>query len=126
MKPARGLVLVRRVETDETIPGGRIILTQNERENMAAYQCEVVAVGSPERCEKPKKCNVKRHLEWFRMPVGGTMPRDCVYKASLHEHNLKAGDWVLIRPRSLTQPNSEKKEYLVRQSDVMAVFRSEG
>ncbi len=55
MRVARGLVLVKPVQTEETVAGGAIVLPSAVREGIAAYQCEVVAVGPPEICED-KKC----------------------------------------------------------------------
>jgi hypothetical protein len=114
LKPARGLVLVELAQTEETIPGGRILLTQNEREKMAAYQMQVIAVGQAAICENPKRCD-RSHAEFTHR--SGKLER-----AHMIPEALKPNAWVLIRPRSLIDAGTETKRYLVRQDDILAAF----
>lgn len=117
MIPARGNLLVRPVETEEVMPGGRIILTQNAREDMAAHQMEIVGVGLAEVCEDRDECDRRNHLKLHGMPNK--------YWHSVDER-LKPGAWCYIRPRSLIDAcHPTKKLYFIKQSDVMAVFREE-
>jgi hypothetical protein len=115
MIPARGLVLVELAQTEETIPGGRILLTQNEREKMAAYQMQVIAVGQPAICEHPKTCD-RTHAA-------------LTHRNGKLEHIiatvLKPNAWVLIRPRSLIDAGTETNRYLVRQDDILAAFTND-
>ena len=50
--PARGLALVHPIETEETMPGGRIVVPAGARERLVAQQAEIVAIGEPEICEE--------------------------------------------------------------------------
>ena len=46
LKPLRGRVLCQPVLTEETLPGGVIVLTDDRRAQMTSQQAEVVAVGA--------------------------------------------------------------------------------
>jgi hypothetical protein len=109
--PARGKVLVRPIETDEAMPGARVVLLAETRERLTAWQVEVVAVGEWAWCDD-EDCQRIRHA-WDRES-----------DRWMHEHDVVAGDWVLIRPRSaLAGPDSLSDEWIVGQDDLWAIFR---
>lgn len=115
--PARGLCLVRAAVTEETIPGGRILLPQSVREDMAAYQFEVLAVGLDAYCEDWDDCE-RPH---FPMPVHRGEPMRIHPKP----HNLIPGAWVVVKHRSLAPSDDPHgKTFYVRQDDVLAVLRA--
>lgn len=115
MIPARGLVLVRPVETEEALGGGKILLPKATREAMAAYQLTIVAVGAGSICEKPRKCD-RRHVEFT--PLRKTPE----YYHPVPEL-LTEGAWVIVRPRSLTDASHDTERlFFVRQEDVLGVF----
>lgn len=108
--PARGTVLLRKPQTEESLPGGSIIIPQEARERLAANQMQVVSIGEPEICAWPEDCSEFAHtflsLKEVVHPID---PR------------IIPGAWVIIRPRSLVElPDGQ---YLVRQSEVYGVFR---
>lgn len=142
IRPARGVVLVRKAETEETMPGGKIIIPQDSREKIASYQVEIVAVGAPERCEN-KYCGRDHSYPGFAPLL--------VSKASRHEvpsrpgdivgvdavtewvgerlhilpENVRPGAWALVRPRSFVDASHPTESlYYVRQVDVLGVFRT--
>lgn len=101
MRPARGRVLVRRVETEETLPGGRIVLPETVREGMTGQQVEVVAVGLWPECSDG----------------------DCgrLHEDGQHPCRIDAGAWAVVAPRSLVATD-EAGVYVVAQDDVLAVI----
>lgn len=127
MRPARGKVLVKRVETEETLPGGRIIFTDAAREAWAQWQIEVIAIGEPPWCQEPKG--------------------DCLRPGAVHQHTRLPGDtsllgegpsvhlgdtrltpsaWCIIRHRSLVPLGSDDKRFLCNQEDILGVFQEGG
>lgn len=126
--PARGLLFVRPVETDETLPGGRILLTQETRDAMVAHQCEVIAVGDfaecdPSRSREERKCERKHDYECIAVDCGGFCTDD---GRRVHGHNIRVGDWLVVRPRSFIQgPSAERKEWFIHQDAVLAVLHIE-
>src|SRR5256885_15779657 len=56
MIPGRGRVLLRRVESGESYPGGKIIIPETVRDALMAQHAEVVAVGEPALCEHFDTC----------------------------------------------------------------------
>ena len=132
MKPSRGLLLVKPVETFETRAGGVIILTADTRERITAGQCEVVAVGAPAECDPTRsraerKCERRHEIvhdmdgkQGGCMEPHGYIPGRCV---RFHPHDFRAGDWLLVRPRAFVDgPEPEKKEWFVHQDDVIAIL----
>lgn len=122
LTPARGVLLVRPIETREALPGGRILLTANTRERMTAWQAEVVAVGAfaecdPTRSRAERKCT--RIHSYERKSDGTTLRR-------VHQHTIRAGDWILVEPRSfIAGPDPERSERFVHQDSVWGIFNSE-
>lgn len=107
MTPARGLVTLRKVETPETTPHGRIVLTPETRDTLTSHQMEVVAIGAPpictdDHCERP-------HLPDFE--------EDRTHPVGVHR-----GDWVLVRHRSLTETHQEGL-YVCQQDAVLAILQ---
>lgn len=114
--PARGKVLVRRVETLETLPGGRIVLTEATREGLTAQQAEIVAVGYPMRCAAFPDCE-RPHEAAFHAPPGRFSD-----EPHYHPRPVTVGQWVLLAPRSLVETD-EPGLYVVSQDDVLAVLQ---
>lgn len=127
MTPARGLLLVRPVETDETMPGGVIALIAETRERMTANQCEVIAVGAfaecdPARSRAERKCDRLHVFDPCVSCTGCASP--CPEARRVHAHPIQPSDWLLVRPRSyIAGPTPERKEWFVHQDAVLAIFR---
>lgn len=112
MIPARGNALVRPVDTEEATASG-IVLTQNYRDFVAAFQCEVIAVGAPAYCDATKREN--RACRRAHEGEG----RDRVHPVA-----IAAGDWLVVRPRCfIDSPRPERKEWFMRQDDAYAILR---
>lgn len=101
MKPLPGRLLVKPIETAETMGGGKIILPESLREGWTMGQCEVVAVGPPQPCQDEDCARV--HLDGCHL---------------LHE-DLKPGAWVLCKPRKFVET---PEGWMVQQDDVVGVF----
>lgn len=108
--PARGRCLVRKVETDESYAGSRIVLLEATRERIAAQQVEVLAVGPQVQCED----------EWCERAHDIVNVESAKWVGE-HPCTVKAGDWVLIAPRSLVE--AESGTYFVRHDDILALIR---
>ena len=125
MRPARGRLLVRPVEVEETRAGGRVILIADTRERMTLGQCEVVAVGAlaecdPERSRAERKC--ERAHAWL-CDRNDTEMYGCCETVRIHLHDFRVGDWLLVRPRAfIDSPNPERREWFVHQDDVIAIL----
>lgn len=106
IRAARGVVLVRKAETEETLPGGKIVIPDDARAKLASYQVEIVDVGPPEICENDA-CQrdhdpTRRHF----------IPE-----------SVKPGAWAIVRPRSFIQASAVDHGLLfVKIDDVFAVF----
>ena len=103
MTPARGLLQVRPVRTEERFPNSMIVLLESTRERLTAQQAEVVAVGPEEVCED-EECE-RQHL------LTGTG------MTQLHVCELEPGDWILVEPR--VELELEDGTRLVRQAHVV-------
>jgi hypothetical protein len=97
--PARGLLLVRPVQTAETLGAGRIALLEETRQRWSGMQCEVLAVGAEEYCEDDY-CE-RDHAGW------------------VHPCTIAEGDWLLVRPRCFV-PTDVEDLWLCKQSDALA------
>lgn len=110
LNPARGLVLLKPIETSETLGQGKIILTLTTREAMTTHQMEVVAIGAPSLCEDTdcERPHITGHLgtKWYNQ---------------FHPHHLTEGDWVLVRHRSLLETHQEGL-YCAHQDDIQAIL----
>jgi hypothetical protein len=125
-RPARGIVLVKPLETEESLPGGLIVLTDNTRQAFTNGQVEIVAIGEPEICEDPENCN-RRHdgllNSDFHLAFSTAQLEPGNKLVHPIDKRLKPGSWALIRPRALVDAGSEtEKLYLVRQSDIVGIF----
>ncbi len=109
MRPAPGRVLVKPVETAETLAGGLIILTENVREAWTVGQAEVVAVGPPQACGDE---DCERSHEWLFDLMSATRHHPI-------DPRLKPGSWVLCRPRRFVETG---EGYLVNETDIVGVF----
>lgn len=146
MTPARGLVLVRLADTEETLPGGRILLTQNVREEMASYQVEIVSVGAPEICQD-KHCmrdhigNPNRPPElygphwrsrigsrplakgWEAMRASLDTDHAIISHQNFGNLHIGPGAWCVVKHRSfIPSDDPHGKTFYVRQEDVLAVL----
>lgn len=128
MTPQRGLLLVRPVETEETNPGGLVILTPDARERMSANQCEVIAVGAFAECD-PMRSGAERKCTRTHSYVdicGGCCDSKCHGSRRIHPHPIRPGDWLLVRPRSyIDGPNPELKQWFIHQDNVLAILSTE-
>ena len=109
MTPARGKLFVRKIETPETAPHGKILLTEATRKELTAQQAEIVGAGLPldcyeDACERPHISLMTRR---FHRP----------------DPLLQLGSWVLLAPRSLVETD-EPGLYVVSQDDVLAVLEA--
>ena len=111
MKPPRGLLLVRPIETEDSFSGGCIVIPETSKARLTAQQVEIVKVGQPEICEEDD-CDHAHHTT-----SGGTR---------FHNFPAKRGMWLLIRPRTLMDTATpERKLWLLRQADVLAIVRED-
>lgn len=109
LMPARGKVLIKKPDTEETLPGGSIIIPDKSRETYAANQFLVVEVGLPEECEWPDDCSRFAHrFESMKL---------CVHPI---DERVRPGAWIVVRPRSLVDVGEGL--YLITQDDVVGVF----
>lgn len=115
--PTRGVILIRPVETEESLPGGRIILTEESRRRLAADQVQILEVGPPEICEneacsRPHETEIARNGQTVR--VHPTDPR------------LVPDSWAIVQPRSFVDAShATERQWFARQDDVRAVLRTE-
>src|SRR5205085_5166080 len=111
MTPARGRVLLRRVESGESYPGGKIIIPEPVRDALMAQHAEVVAVGKPAWCEDYETCP--------RPPEAhGAFAGDYQTFRWTHPCELPVGAWVLVAKRAGVECGDETgKSYLVNADD---------
>ena len=107
MKVARGRLLVKPIETQETLGGGKIIVPDSARESWVQSQYEIVAVGDAPYCDD-EDCE-QTHVKFFDRTVHEV------------EERLKSGAWILCRPRA-TVDAGERDRYFVSMDDVIGVF----
>ena len=100
IKPRPGLALIRRVKTMDTVPGGRIWLTENTREFLTSGQAEIVDVGSRERLDDADETGEQ------------------VWAEIAH---LSPGSWVLLRHRTWIETDMPDL-FLVRHEDILALL----
>ena len=105
MKPLPGRLLVKPIETAETLGGGKILLPETTREGWTMGQCEVVAVGPPQPCSDEDCARV--HLDGCH-PLAPT---------------LVPGAWILCRPRKWVEV---PEGWMVHQDDVVGAFTAPG
>ena len=93
------MLLVKPVETQES--WGPIVLLEETRQRWVGMQAEVVAVGAWEWCELQEDCEREHDFTWC------------------HPSYVKAGDWLLCRPRCFVATDVENV-WVCKQSDVLA------
>ena len=101
IQPARGLIYIRHIATEETYRGGAIVITPKSRDKVAAQQFIVTAIGESEHCDD-EDCERPHVLE-------------------CHVHGLMVGDWVLVRHRSW-MATPDPNVYVVRTDDILGKF----
>src|SRR5205085_9442284 len=117
MTPGRGRVLLRRVESGESYPGGTIIIPETVRDALMAQHAEVVAVGEPAWCDDYESCPRP-------MAAHGFFASDYNAIQWLHPCGLSVGDWVLVAKRTGVECGDETgKSYLANIDDVLAVLQ---
>ena len=115
MTPGRGRVLLRRVESGESYPGGTIIIPETVRDALMAQHAEVVAVGAPPICDD-ETCPRVHH-------TGALYPRTAT-PTTVHVLGIKPGDWVLVAKRAGVECGDETgRSYLANIDDVLAVLQ---
>lgn len=120
IRPKRGTLLVRPCQTQETVPGGAILIPESSRQQFAAYQVDVLAVGQPEFCEDEDCGRPHERGEW--VSEWDSFPRtDLVHPI---DPRLCPGAWALVSPRSYI-PTDEPDVFLVKVDDVVAVIGEE-
>lgn len=110
--PARGILIVKPIETTETLPGCLIALTENARKDWAQWQMEVVEVGEPSHCNKPKKCE---RSHWYDVNTDWVL--------HVKDYRLTPGAWVIVQPRQIVPLSSEGNLFAVRHEHVVGVFQ---
>lgn len=106
--PARGLLTVRAVQTHDTLGSGVIVVPDTAKGRLTAWQWDVIAVGPPAFCAR-RKCD--------RAHIGEG-------NARTHVCDVRAGDWIVARPRSEAPlPSDTGGVCVVAQDDVWAVLR---
>src|SRR5947207_14319942 len=116
MTPARGKVVVRPVETPETLAGGKILLTEKTREAMTSHQMEVVAVGLAAHCDDAD-CERQHVYEGAtRLPGANIWHLD----GALHPCGIQPHEWVLVAYRSLSETDTDGI-FICSQDDVLAL-----
>lgn len=132
VSPARGVLLVRPIETAETMPGGRILLTADHRAALTAQQCEVVAVGAFAACDQQRsraerKCARPHALDNCdgcpaNPGTDNANRTDCCGRR-VHPHDIHVGDWLLVAPRTyIAGPDPERPERFLHQDNVWGIF----
>jgi hypothetical protein len=110
--PARGLAFIRHIETVETYGNSPIVITPKTRDKIAAQQFTVVAAGDFEYCEDREDCE-RCSCRWN------------IYQHEyLHEHEVREGDWVLVRNRAW-QSTPDPSVFVIKVDDILGVFREQ-
>ena len=110
-------MLVKPVETQETLNGGRILLTDAVREHWTIGQAEVVAVGEPAICDE-EWCE-RDHIGLH--PVSNGNGDGSYLRAHVAEPRLQPGAWILCKPRR--QVEMPDGTWMVTQDDIVGVWQ---
>jgi hypothetical protein len=108
LKPRAGKLLVKRIETEDTLPEGKVLLLDDTKNKMTSGQFEIVAVGDDLVCEN-EDCE-RQHYWKYKAGIGRT-----------HGAPPKVGAWVLLAPRSLIATD-DPIIFLVAQDGVLALL----
>lgn len=112
-RPGRGMVLVKPIETAESLPRGKILLTERTRQDLTSHQMEVLAVGAPALCINPD-CERPDEAHGWYFPDYHTSQRT-------HPCNAQVGDWVLVAHRSLSETDTDGI-YIIPQDAILAIL----
>ena len=99
--PRPGLALIRPVTTQDTLPGGRIVLTANTKQYLIGQQAELLDIGT--RAEDDD----------YQYEDEADNP----WESQLR--HLRGGDWLLLRHRTWI-PTDVPERFLVRHEDILA------
>ena len=99
--PLAGRCVVRKIATEETLPGGRIILTKAVQEAMILQQAELVAVGPDEIYDDPDDA---AESHWPELS------------------QLQQGAWLLMKSRSWIETDMPDL-WIVRHGDIIATIQ---
>lgn len=102
MIPRPGLALVRPVTTSETLPGSKIILTENVRRYTAMAQCELVTIGT-EAEPDDYQWGEDEESRWDEL------------------QRLEPGAWLLLGSRAQIETD-QPDLFLIRHEDIVAVL----
>jgi co-chaperonin GroES (HSP10) len=97
--PARGLLLIKKPALADSVNG--IVLLDKTKEGWTTGQAEVLAIGPPAYAEEDDEDQ-----------IDGVIPMD---------PRVKVGSWVLTKFRTWVETDVAG-EYVIRQSDVLAVL----
>lgn len=100
--PRPGLALVRPVVTAETLPGSRIILTENVRRYTAMAQVELVDIGTAAEPDD-YQWGEDEDSRWDEL------------------QRLQPGAWLLLGARSQIE-TTDPDLFLIRHEDIAAVL----
>lgn len=118
MKASRGNIVVQMVETQETLPGGAIVIPEFIREKIASHQCVVLDVGGLEVCDDPDECDRPANVHGYETEAEAWV--------HLQDDRLAPGAWVFVAPRSLVDAGDlTDRRYFCRADDVLGVFIEE-
>jgi hypothetical protein len=117
-KPARGLAWIKKVVTEETYRGGRLIIPDQARDKVAKQQFSVVALGDYEFCgyDSLDDCPLAHHIKRYDIFRGKWVAE--------HRHRLKVDDWVVCRNRSWGS-TPDPDVYVIRVSDILGLFKED-
>jgi hypothetical protein len=96
--PRPGLAVIRRIKAAQTMPGGRILLTENTRDFLTAGQAELVTIGTAGEPDEDAEGQVYDELS-----------------------HLASGAWLLLRHRTWIETD-EPDLFLVRHEDIIGVL----
>jgi co-chaperonin GroES (HSP10) len=107
LKPRAGKILVKRVETEDTLPNGKVHLLEDTTRKMTSGQFEIVDIGEPLTCDD-EDCNLQMHWK---------DDDDKLY----HPFDADIGDWVILAPRSPVATD-DPALFIALQDDVLALL----
>ena len=97
-RPLGNRILCRKVLTEETLPGGKVILLPERRDLASCQQAEVVLAGQGQFDEE-----------------GDFAPVDS---------RLTPGTWILHRQYARTQTDDEGEYFLLNEADIVAILEA--
>jgi co-chaperonin GroES (HSP10) len=97
-RPLGNRILCRRVLTEETLPGGKVILLAERREQSAAQQAEVVLAGQ------------------------GRFDEDGAYAPV--DARLTPGTWILHRQFARSHTSEDGEYFLLKEEDIVAILEA--